>query len=48
MGTTEFSQAAIGAEIIDFYQGLLGDAADQLPSVNTRVMKNGPILSREQ
>ncbi|XP_016476554.1 uncharacterized protein LOC107798111 [Nicotiana tabacum] len=38
----------VKAEILNFYRGLLGSSATQLPMINYDIMKNGNVLSRSQ
>ncbi|KAH0633496.1 hypothetical protein KY284_036282 [Solanum tuberosum] len=38
----------IKLEIVKFYKGLMGTAAQSLPAVNAIIMQQGPVLSHEQ
>lgn len=44
-GTVITEPAAIGDEIIQFYKGLLGSAADRLPGIDLPTIRNGTRLS---
>nr|XP_009629730.1 uncharacterized protein LOC104119842 [Nicotiana tomentosiformis] len=35
-------------EVVGFYKELLGNVAEQIPMINPKIMRNGPILKREQ
>ncbi|XP_019257619.1 PREDICTED: uncharacterized protein LOC109235824 [Nicotiana attenuata] len=48
IGGKLIAPAEIKAEIIQFYKGLMGSSAKELPVVNRLVMKNELVLSRQQ
>ncbi|XP_060194898.1 uncharacterized protein LOC132624085 [Lycium barbarum] len=47
-GKTLFQHKEIENEIMNFYKGLLGSQAEQLPAIDVRVIRNGPRLSPAQ
>nr|XP_016484542.1 PREDICTED: uncharacterized protein LOC107805076 [Nicotiana tabacum] len=42
------SGSAIEKEIVEFYKGLLGSAADTIPTIQPAIMKEGNVLDRRQ
>ncbi|KAH0752317.1 hypothetical protein KY285_005465 [Solanum tuberosum] len=47
-GIQLFDQGAIREEVVKFYKGLMGSSTQNLPAINTTVMKRGAVLSQEQ
>ncbi|KAH0776402.1 hypothetical protein KY290_007813 [Solanum tuberosum] len=48
VGTIIYSQEGIEEEALKFYQGLLGQVASCLPSVDTTIMRRGGMLNKDQ
>lgn len=47
-GTVTQTKQEVEDEIMGFYKQLLGSAAGKLPTINLAIMREGPLINRQQ